>query len=222
MKKKLIYQNYLSNPENVSSFVMEGNVQISFENARMRMTSVMDPALGQKANYVFWCPEVFPENIEISWNFYPLSDEGLCMLFFAASSLDGGDIFDESLRVRDGRYDCYFDGDIHAFHASYYRRKAPTERAFRTCNLRKSKGFHLVAQGADPLPEVKDCMCPYRMKIVKYKNEVQFYINSMLLYQFSDDGHTYGKLLGKGRIGFRQMSPMIAEYSDFCVFELTD
>lgn len=36
--------------------------------------------------------------------------------------------------------------------SSCYRRKQRSERAFRTCNLRKSKGFYLVKQGADPIP----------------------------------------------------------------------
>lgn len=221
MKRELIYQNPLSCEADVEGFVLEGQANVSFENARMKLSSVLDPALGQAANYVFWCPEKFPADIEIQWNFYPLADEGLCMLFFAASGLRGRDLFDENLRVRDGKYDCYFDGDINAFHASYFRRKARSERAFRTCNLRKSKGFYLVAQGADPIPELADCMTPYRIKIRKYKNEISFYINDLLIYRFIDDGQSYGKLLEGGRIGFRQMSPMIAEYSNLQVYALS-
>lgn len=221
MKKELIYRNLLSKPEDVSSFILEGKAEVSFEHARMKLASTVDPALGQAANYVYWCPEVFPSDIEISWNFYPMSDSGLCMMFFAAEGLYGADLFDPELVLRDGKYDCYFDGAIHAFHASYYRRKAVSERAFRTCNLRKSKGFYLVAQGPDPLPELADCMSPYRIKIVKFENSVQFYINDMNIYQFIDDGQTYGDLLRGGRIGFRQMSPMIAEYSNLCVYALS-
>lgn len=222
MKKELLYRNPLSCHDDVSDFILEGQASISFENARMRLSSVVDPSLGQIANYVYWCPKIFPSDIEITWNFYPLSDEGLCMMFFSASGLKGKDLFDESLRVRDGQYDCYFDGDINAFHASYYRRKARSERAFRTCNLRKSKGFYLVAQGADPLPETADCMPPYRIKIIKYKHIISFYINDLLIYTFEDDGQSYGNLLKEGRIGFRQMSPMIAEYSNLCVYALKD
>lgn len=221
MKRELIYQNPLSCPADVEGFVTEGQVDVSFENARMKLSSVLDPQLGQAANYVYWCPEIFPSDIEIKWNFYPMSDEGLCMLFFAASGLRGKDLFDEHLRIRDGKYDCYFDGDINAFHASYYRRKARSERAFRTCNLRKSKGFYLVAQGADPIPELADCETPYRIKIQKYRQEISFFINEFLIYRFEDDGQTYGELLKEGRIGFRQMSPMVAEYSNLCVYALS-
>lgn len=167
MKKKLIYENPLRNKEDVKDFILEGTADITFENGRMRLNSVIDPAEGQKANYVFWCPEVFPADVEVSWDFYPMAEEGLCMMFFSATGMDGKDMFDKSLAVRDGRYECYYDGDINTFHASYYRRKQHSERAFRTCNLRKSKGFYLVKQG---------------------------------------------------RIGFRQMSPMIAEYSNLRVY----
>ena len=155
MVKKLIYRNLLCRAEDVADFVMEGKAKVTFERGRMRLASTEDPSKGQKANYVFWCPENFPSDVELSWNFYPLSDEGLCMMFISGSGWDGRDLFDGELVRRDGQYDCYFDGDINAFHASYYRRKARTERGFRTCNLRKSKGFYLVAQGADPIPELK-------------------------------------------------------------------
>lgn len=221
MEKELIYRNLLSKQEDVEGFVLEGKAEISFESARMRLASTVEPSLGQAANYVYWCPMVFPSDIEISWNFYPMSDSGLCMMFFAATGLYGTDLFDPELSPRDGKYDCYFDGAINAFHASYYRRKARSERAFRTCNLRKSKGFYLVAQGADPIPDLSDCMAPYRIKIIKYKNCVQFYINNMEIYKYIDDGQSCGGLLQGGRIGFRQMSPMIAEYSDLCVCALS-
>ncbi len=222
MVKKLIYRNLLCREEDVADFVMEGKAKVTFERGRMRLASTEDPSKGQKANYVFWCPENFPSDVQLSWNFYPLSDEGLCMMFFSGSGWDGRDLFDGELVRRDGQYDCYFDGDINAFHASYYRRKARTERGFRTCNLRKSKGFYLVAQGADPIPELKDCITPYRIRITKYKNTVSFSINGLELYRFEDDGQTYGGLLSGGRIGFRQMSPMVAEYSDLCVYALSD
>lgn len=106
-------------------------------------------------------------------------------------------------------------------HASYYRRKYDSERAFRVCNLRKSKGLYLAAQGADPIPNVSDCTSPYRVKIVKYQNRVRFYVNDLQLFEYTDDGQTHGGLLGAGRIGFRQMSPMIAEYADLQVYALS-
>lgn len=218
--KVLIYENSLSKETDIQNFVLEGKARIQFVDGRMRLISTENPARKQKANYVLWCKENFPSNIEITWDFYPLQDEGLCMLFFAAKGENGKDIFDESLNVRTGEYQQYYDGDINAFHVSYFRRKAKSERAFRTCNLRKSKGFHLVMQGADPIPNIDDCMAPYKIKVVKLENKICFYINELRLFEFIDDRKTYGDLLEGGKIGFRQMSPMIAEYANLKVYHI--
>ena len=72
------------------------------------------------------------------------------MMFFAAQGRNGENLFDPQLQKRTGEYIQYHHGDINAFHVSYFRRKEPDERAFHTCNLRKSYGFYLVCQGADP------------------------------------------------------------------------
>lgn len=220
MEKVLIYDNPLKEQQDVKDFVLEGKASIEFVEGRMRLVSTEDPALKQKANYVLWCKQEFPSNIEITWDFYPLSNDGLCMLFFAAKGQNGKDLFDSTLAVRTGEYQQYYDGDIDTFHLSYYRRKLEPERQFHTCNLRKSKGFHLAALGADPIPNVEDCASSYRMKIVKQNEIIQFYINELQLLEFVDDGKLYGDLLDGGRIGFRQMSPMIGEYANFKVYQI--
>lgn len=92
------------------------------------------------------------------------------------------------------------------------------EREFHTCNLRKSYGFHLVAQGADPLPSVSDMTESYRMLVVKRGPVLSFAINELPVFTWIDDGDTYGPLLTGGKMGFRQMAPLIAEYSDLTVY----
>lgn len=107
---------------------------------------------------------------------------------------------------------------MNAFHISYFRRMWEEERSFHTCNLRKSYGFHLVAQGADPLPDVADMTAAYELLVVKRGSTVTFAINGLQLLHWTDDGSSYGPLLAGGRIGFRQMAPLIAEYSDLVVY----
>jgi hypothetical protein len=75
----------------------------------------------------------------------------------------------------------------------------------------------MVAQGADPLPSVADATPPYRIQVVKCGPEVAFYINDLPILNYLDDGETYGPLLGRGKIGFRQMAPLIAEYANLQV-----
>ncbi|MDF2872172.1 MAG: hypothetical protein K0R05_3747, partial [Anaerocolumna sp.] len=155
-----------------------------------------------------------------TWEFRPLSEVGLCILFFAAEGRSGEDLFDSALAGRTGEYSQYHSGDMNAFHISYYRRKEQEERVFHTCNLRKSHGFHLVAQGADPLPSAGDAVDFYRLSVTKFKNEIQFMMNDLCIFIFKDDGITYGLPLTKGKIGFRQLAPLVAEYRNLKVYEL--
>ena len=107
-----IYVNSLQSPKDVAGFRLEGQAKISFPNQRMRMENVLEASLGQKANFVYWCPEDFPDNVSISWDYWPLEEPGLSILFFAATGRNGEDIFDPSLTPRAGEYQQYHHGDI--------------------------------------------------------------------------------------------------------------
>lgn len=216
----LIYENPLADKEDIKGFILEGKADIQFENGCMRMENALDAGMGQKANYVLWCPEEFPKDIRVEWEFRPLSDVGLCILFFAAAGKGKKDLFDPSLAERTGEYQQYHSGDINTFHISYYRRKELEERAFHTCNLRKSCGFHLVAQGADPIPGAADVVDFYRLAVVKKGNKVDFYINELKIFSYVDDGAACGALLDGGKIGFRQLAPLIAEYRNLKVYRV--
>ena len=63
---------------------------------------------------------------------------------------------------------------------------------------------------------------PYHITVTKCKNKVTFDIDNLRIFEFADDGESYGKILGGGRIGFRQLAPMIAEYSNLRVSEITE
>lgn len=218
--KKLIYDNKLSCEKDVEDFKLEGSAYIFFENGKMRMKNTLSEDLGQKANFVYWCPINFPSDIMIEWDFRPIEEPGLAIMFFCARGCNGEDLFDKSLHKRDGQYDLYHSGDIDAYHVSYFRRKWETERGFHTCNLRKSKGFHLVIQGADPIPDCVDTLESYHLCITKKNGKIEFSVNGLNVFSWQDDGEEYGKVLGEGKIGFRQMAPMIGEYSNMRVYEI--
>lgn len=219
-KGVLIYENPLACEEDVKDFILEGKAAVTFPQGRMRLENKLASEEGQKANYVLWCPQDFPSDVLITWDFYPVREPGLCMMFFAAKGREGEDLFDGILKKRTGEYVQYHHGDINAFHISYFRRKEPDERAFHTCNLRKSYGFYLTAQGGDPIPDVADAKPPYHIAVQKKGNEVRFYIDELEIFCFVDDGETYGPLLGGGKIGFRQLAPFIGEYENLKVYEI--
>jgi len=217
---EVLYDNPLASEADVAGFRMEGDAAVTFPQGRMRMENCRDPEEGQAANFVFWCPEDFPADIAVTWDFWPIREPGLCILFFSATGNQGQDVFDASLAPRAGEYNQYHSSDINALHVSYFRRKHPRERAFQVCNLRKSYGFHMVAQGADPLPSVSDALPPYAITLIKCGAEVAFYIRDLPIFRWVDDGSTYGPLLGGGKIGFRQMAPLIGEYANLKVYEV--
>ena len=97
----------------------------------------------------------------------------------------------------------------------------PKKTSFKPAILRKSFGFHLVTQGADPLPTVGFALNPYRVKVIKCGALVSFSMDykdeSITIFTWEDDGNSYGPVLGEGKIGFRQMTPLIAEYSNLVV-----
>lgn len=161
-----------------------------------------------------------PADVAITWEFTPLREPGLAILFFSARGRAGQDALDLALKERTGEYQQYHSGDLNALHVSYFRRRYPSERAFHLANLRKSFGFHLVAQGADPIPDVADALGPYHIRLEKWRGQVKLQINDLPIFSWEDDGQSHGPLLNGGKIGFRQMAPLIAEYANLRVREL--
>jgi hypothetical protein len=211
----LPYSNPLAGPADVSGWVAEGPLSLASHEGALELSgSLDDDELGDHAHWTFWCPVEFPDGIRISWEFLPLAEPGLAMVFFAATGHGGLDLFSPELAPRTGYYPQYHSGDIDALHISYFRHKYESERAFRTCNLRKSAGFELVAQGADPLPPTEDAQDFYRMEVVKDGPRVAFSINGLRLFEWADHS---GDVLGGGRIGFRQMAPLKAAYRNLTV-----
>ncbi len=215
--EKVIYENDLSCREELEGFVLEGKAKMSFPEGALRLENELDEELGQKANFVLWCPLSFPSDIRIDWEFRPIKEPGLAMMFFAAKGQSGVPLFDDTLMERTGEYEQYHSGDINAFHVSYFRRKEPGERAFHTCNLRKSYGCNLVAVGADPIPDASENSDWFRMCIVKKSGDCVFLINDLKILEFKDDGFSFGDILTSGCIGFRQLAPMVAEYRNLKV-----
>jgi hypothetical protein len=216
---EVLYENPLSSPADVKGWVREGRPITSFPTGAMRLENAMNPSAGQAANYLFWCPEPIEDDFIATWSFRPIREPGLAMFWFAANGQDGKDLFDPSLAERSGEYHQYHSGDVNGYHLSYFRRKHDEERAFHTCNMRKSEGFHLVAQGPDPIPSVIDVSEAYRVEVVHCNAWVRLRINELTIFQWHDDGSIGGPPHQGGYIGFRQMAPMIADYSDLLIRE---
>ncbi|MNY82866.1 hypothetical protein D3C86_2252240 [compost metagenome] len=55
------------------------------------------------------------------------------------------------------------------------------------------------------------------MKVIKWGREIHFFINDLPIFEWEDDGETFGQVLQGGKLGFRQMAPLIAEYANLRV-----
>jgi hypothetical protein len=229
---KRIYYNPLKSPADIKDWVMEGAGQVDFDLGQMRLKShlpdpqgpVFDPK--NQSNFVFWNPQVFPDEVEMRWNFTALEEPGLAIFFFGARGIlpDGGDchVLDKRLKPRRGQvYDQYTKSDLSSLQIAYFRRRWPEERAFHLSNLRRAPGFEMLAQGGDPLPDVADAKPPYRIRLVKRKTGVAFYIDDLLVVNWkAGDPAPRPAWPGQGSVGFRQMAPLVAAYSEFEVYRL--
>lgn len=217
-----LYNNPLANAGDVADWTREGQPVVEFPDGKLQLSNGLDPSEGQAANYLFWAPPVVGGSFRATWKFRPLEEPGLAMFWLCAAGRNGEDLFDPSLASREGNYRQYHSGDINAYHISYFRRKNPDERGFHTCNMRKSHGFHLVCQGADPIPDVGDVQDDFSIEVVKLGPWIRFSIDDLVLFTWKDDGSIGGAPLDSGRFGFRQMAPLVATYADFQVHAIRE
>jgi hypothetical protein len=213
----LLYDNAFASPADLHGFVLEGQADVAIHDGALRLRTVVDESARQAANYVFWCPEEFPADVQVEWDFWPEAERGLCILFCAARGRGGEDLFDPRLPRRTGEFAQYTEAAINCLQISYYRRR-PQKQKHHLCNLRKHHGVHLVASGADPIPQAGRADPPYHLRLAKAGRHVGFWIDDLPILHFEDDGRTYGPVLGGGKIGFRQMAPMVGRYANFRVY----
>ena len=89
-KGKLIYENAMSNAQEVQAWKMEGPGELKFSDNWMEMYSP-----GKKWDHVFWCPQNFPESFIAEWQMQNMDTTGgLIIIFFAAKGTNGEDIFE--------------------------------------------------------------------------------------------------------------------------------
>ena len=151
----LIYENLFAKRRDIEDFILEGKADITFENGCMRMKNALETSLGQMANFVLWCPKEFPKDIRVEWEFRPLSDVGLCILFLQQREKETG-ICSIRLLLKE-------QGGIHNITAvismrsmsHIFRRERAGGEVFHTCNLRKAADFILLPKGADPIQELR-------------------------------------------------------------------
>lgn len=212
-KGALLYENALSNSDQMQSWTMEGPGTAEFKDGWMHMY-----APDEKGHHVFWCPVDFPDRFVLEWEAQNMeTDAGLCIVFFAAMGLNGEDIFDPSLKPRDGVFKKYTKGDLNSYHISYYA-NGKDQPGREITHLRKNKGFHKVQVGKPGIPVHSAEI--HQLKLIKDGNHIVMSVDGREIINWADDGKKYGKALEGGKIGMRQMKWTHFRYRNFKVWSL--
>ncbi|MEI6578793.1 MAG: DUF1961 family protein [Eubacteriales bacterium] len=213
-KGTVLYHNDLSSEKDVAGWVMEGPGKVTFSKNELLMESP-----NEKFHHVFWCPKDFPDSFIAEWYVQNVKPEaGLLIVFFAAKGLKGEDLFDSSLKTRNGTFSDYTRGDINNYHISYYA-NGRNEPGRLNANLRKNKGFNFVQKGRAGIPV--DSAAVHKITLIKENNHILLFIDGREVINWTDEGKIAGKALGEGKIGFRQMQWSHFLYHDFTVYELS-
>lgn len=159
---------------------------------------------------VFWNKFKTPDNYIIECDFQSLSPNALHMLMFSCSGENGEDVFAPNLKKRWGVAAQYTKSDLHNYRISFY---APGRG---TANMRKCPGRILAAKGKDyTLKKPKETN---HLKIIKFEDSVEWYINGELSFKFKDT--ISNGPLGGGQTAIRVMVPAKGLYDNYSIYEI--
>ena len=212
-KGALLYENTLASERELKGWKLEGPAAIEFKDDWMHMYSP-----NEEGHHVYWCPEDFPSDFIAEWELQNIEpDAGLCIVFFSAIGQNGKDIFDSSIKPRDGVFKKYTKSDINNYHISYYA-NGKDKKGREVAHLRKNAGFNKVQIGEPGIPVQSTEI--HKMKLVKNGDHIAMSIDDREIINWLDDGKEYGPVLGEGKIGLRQMKWTHFRYRNFKVWSL--
>ena len=210
---KLLYQSPMDSAASVKDWVMEGPGHLKFADGWMEMRSP-----NEEMHHVYWCPETFPSDFMAQWEMQNQHLEaGLCIVFFAATSLEGEDVMDSSLPKRDGTFSQYNNGALNNYHISYYANN-PKLPARAVARLRKNPGKNIVYEGPPGINVESDRS--HKVTLIKNEAHIRLFIDDRLIIDWIDDGEVNSGPLGAGKIAMRQMQWTHFRYRNFKAWSL--
>ena len=216
-----IYTSRLAQPSDIEDWVMEGPGEITFVKNVMQMRSTIpEPPQGTNGHFNVWCPVEFPEKFIAEWEYRPVSEYGISLIFFAAKGMNGEDIFDSSLPKRDGNFQKYINDVIKNYWIIYYS----NHTRMRTSNIAttyicKSGKSSLCAMGRIGIMPGDDGF--HHLRLIKDGPHIQFQVDGKVVLDFIDPGtDRWGSILGSGKFSFRQMAFTVGAYRNFSVWKI--
>ena len=210
---KVLYQSALDSTQSVAGWVMEGPGTVEFADGWMTMKSP-----SEQMHHVFWCPRTLPESFVAQWEMQNQHlDAGLCIVFFAATGLNGEDVMDPALPKRDGTFSQYNNASLKNYHISYYA-NTPSKPNREVARLRKNPGRKIVSEGPRGIEVASSA--PHKLTLIKQAARIRLYVDKRSIIDWTDDGKVKGEPRGAGKIALRQMKWTQFKYRNFKVWAL--
>lgn len=208
-----------------ADWVLEGNAIAVHKNNTITVSSSTEEDI-TKNHAVLWNTSVFPENFLLEFEITALdAREGLGIIFFSSTAHKSNeDVFSLYLPKRDAYFGRYMNGAIDCYHTSYWASNMD-KGSRESTNLRKNKGFKLVALGDENIGRYghnnPGSSGKHLVRLLKVDGKIQLESRGQLVLSWQDDGVSLGKVLGEGQIGLRHMGHAHeVSYSMFKVYEI--
>lgn len=214
--KHPVYETAFTDAGALVDWRLEGGKRMSVQNGRLVLESEPPgPTLTATSNHlVCWLTKEMPADFVLEFKVCPRDrSEGLNIVFFNARGLHGERIFDPVLAPRSGIFAQYHSGDLDNYHISYWA------GGRGTANLRKNKGFALVATGSD-LVAHGPAGTFQTVRLYKRGGTIRLMVDDVVSVAYDDDGKTHGPVWSHpGWIGLRQMAHTVrCEYDDLKIY----
>jgi hypothetical protein len=213
-----VYETNFDAPAALGDWKLEGGLRMSVANGNLVLESAPGSTTSEtNANHlVCWLRKEMPADLLLEFTVRPENRrQGLNIVFFNTRGVHGESIFDPALAPRNGLFDQYHSGDLNGYHISYWA------AGRGTANVRKNKGFHLVAEGQDLVTNAPaDAF--QTVRLYKRGGTIRCMVDDSISVTYDDDGQTFGPIwTHPGWIGLRQMAHTIrCEYGHLQVWPL--
>lgn len=198
-----LYKTSFDDPSVLRNWRLEGGQRMSVVNGNLLLESdtKSTQSEGNANHLVCWLTREMPADFLLEFTVRPKNrKQGLNIVFFNARGLNGGNIFEPPIKPRTGLFEQYHSSDLNCYHISYWA------GGRGTANLRKNKGFHLVAEGKDLVYDGKPGAFQ-TIRIYKRGGRIRLMVDDVLALSYDDDGKTWGPVhTHSGWIGLRQMA----------------
>jgi hypothetical protein len=211
LRDRPVYSCAFDRPSDADDWVLEGGSSCRVEKGCLVLESAAMEEVAPN-QLVCWLKREAPADFLLEFTVRPEDrGRGLNIVFFNARGVNGQGIFDPSLARRDGVFKQYVNGDLQAWHISYWA------GGRETAHLRRDPGLRMVAVGKD-LVTGGPAGAFQKVSIHKRGGRIRLAVDGQLALEHLGDG-SEGNV--PGWIGLRQMArTRHCEYDSFAVYPL--